>query len=103
MMSKIDGGVSFFNAPPSQASQAGRRTDVVTPESKPETTQATPAVSAQPVYGFRLRVDQETKEVTVVIVDPTTKSVIREIPSEEMRIASDVIRNLLGPLVDKIV
>ena len=103
MVSKIDGDVSLSNAPPSHASQAGGRTDGLTPETTPETTQATPGVPAQPAYGFRLRVDQETKEVTVVIVDPTTKSVIREIPSEEMRIASDVIRNLLGPLIDKIV
>jgi hypothetical protein len=103
MASKIDGDVSLPNALPSQAPQAGRRADVLAPETKPETTQATPAVPAQPAYGFRLRVDQETKEVTVVIVDPTTKAVIREIPSEEMHIASDVIRNLLGPLIDKIV
>lgn len=103
MVTKIDGDVSLPNAPLSHAPQAGRQTEVLKPETESETTQATPAVPAQPAYGFRLRVDQETKEVTVVIVDPTTRAVIREIPSEEMHIASDVIRNLLGPLIDKIV
>ena len=100
MVSKIHGDVSLSNAPPSQS---GRRTDVLAPETKPETTQATPAVPARSDYGFQLRVDQVTKEVTVLIVDPTTRSVIREIPAEEMHIASDIIRNLLGPLIDKTV
>mgnify|MGYP003471638851 FL=1 len=103
MVSKIDREVSLSNAPPPQVPQAGRRTDVLTSETKPETTQATPAVPARSDYGFQLRVDQGTNEVTVLIVDPTTKSVIREIPSEEMHIASDIIRNLLGPLIDKTV
>lgn len=103
MVSKIDGDVSLFNALLSQVPQAGRRTEELARETKPETTQATSAVPARPDYGFQLRVDQVTKEVTVLIVDPTTRSVIREIPAEEMHIASDVIRNLLGPLIDKTV
>jgi hypothetical protein len=55
-----------------------------------------------PNYGFGLRVDEGTHEVIAIIVDRDTGKVIREIPSEEMRTASKVIRNLIGPLVDKI-
>lgn len=51
--------------------------------------------------GFRLQVDDRTKEVIAVITDPVTKAVIREIPAEEMRTASNVIRNLIGSLVNR--
>ena len=61
------------------------------------------AVSAIPTYDFQFRVDTKTHEITAVIVDPETRTVIREIPAKEMHAASDVIRNLLGPLVDKVV
>ncbi len=50
--------------------------------------------------GFRLRVDQETHRVTALILDPETQDVIREVPPEEMRAASNVIRNLLDSVVD---
>jgi uncharacterized FlaG/YvyC family protein len=46
-------------------------------------------------------VNDQTKEVVAVITDPVTNAVIREIPAEEMRTASNVIRNLIGPLVDR--
>jgi hypothetical protein len=52
-------------------------------------------------YGFRLQVDDRTKEVLVMITDPVTRAVVKEIPAEEMRTASNVIRNLVGPLLDK--
>jgi FlaG protein len=71
---------------------------------KPATPEpAKPAVDVEPTYGFRLRVDEQTKEVVAVIVDPVTQAPIREIPAKEMRVAADIIRNLLGPLVDKVV
>ena len=74
------------------------------PEAATSKEQATSAssVATQPAYGFQLRVDQETKEVTVLILDQETRAVIREIPAKEMKIASEVIRNLIGPLIDKI-
>ncbi len=56
-----------------------------------------------PNYGFGLRVEEGTHEVIAVIVDRDTGKVVKEIPSEDMRTASKVIRNLIGPLVDKIV
>jgi uncharacterized FlaG/YvyC family protein len=62
---------------------------------------AAPAADA-PSYGFGLRVDEGTHEVIAVIVDRDTGKVVREIPSEDMRTASKVIRNLIGPLVDKV-
>ena len=62
---------------------------------------AAPAADA-PDYGLGLRVDEHTHEVIAVVVDRSTGKVIREIPSEEMRTASKVIRNLIGPLVDKV-
>ena len=52
-------------------------------------------------YRFRLKVDDQTKEVVAVITDPVTNAVVREIPAKEMHAASDVIRGLVGPLVDQ--
>lgn len=51
-------------------------------------------------YGFALRIDEQTREVIAVITDPKTRAVIREIPPEEMRTASNVIRRLIGRLAD---
>ena len=68
---------------------------------EPAAQSAAPAPEA-PSYGFGLRVEQDTHEVIAVIVDRDTGKVVREIPSEDMRTASKVIRNLIGPLVDKI-
>jgi len=98
MVTKIDGDRSLFVAPlPEKPKDASK------PESPPQNTEAAPAVSVEPAYGFQLRVDQETKEVTALIIDPETKAVVREIPAKEMKIASEVIRNLVGPLIDKTV
>jgi hypothetical protein len=68
---------------------------------------AAPAPSAAPTgdspsYGYRLQVDDRTKEVVVMITDPVTRAVVQEIPSQEMRTAAHVIRNLIGPLLDKV-
>jgi uncharacterized FlaG/YvyC family protein len=48
-----------------------------------------------------LRIDESTHEVIAVVKDRETNKVIREIPPEEMRTASEVIRALIGRLVDK--
>lgn len=98
MVTKVD--AEIISTP---AVQSGQR--VKPPEVGGDSTEqapAAPAAVAPPAYGFQLRVDQQTREVTAVIVDPTTRAVIREIPPEEMRIAAEVIRNLIGPLVDKL-
>ncbi|NOS81335.1 MAG: flagellar protein FlaG [Nitrospira sp.] len=98
MVTKIDGAVSLFVAPlPEKPKEEPQ------PEPTPQNTRAVPARSVEPAYGFQLRVDQETREVTAVIVDQVTHAIIREIPAKEMKIASDVIRNLVGPLIDKTV
>jgi FlaG protein len=98
MVTKIDGAVSLFVAP-----LPGKLKEPPKPESPPQNTGAAPARSVEPAYGFQLRVDQETREVTAIIIDQETRAIIREIPAKEMNIASDVIRNLVGPLIDKTV
>jgi uncharacterized FlaG/YvyC family protein len=95
METKIDAGI--VSAPAVQSKPRVKQSEAVTSK---EATSAS-SVAMQPAYGFQLRVDQETKEVTVVILDRETRAVIREIPAKEMKIASDVIRNLIGPLIDK--
>ena len=52
-------------------------------------------------YDISLQVDHVTHELTAVVKDRTTQEVIQEIPAAEMRTASNVIRNLIGPLLDK--
>lgn len=72
------------------------------PAEKPSAQKSAVPPPDVPNYGFGLRVDEGTHEVIAVIVDRETGKVIREIPSEDMRTASKVIRNLIGPLVDRI-
>lgn len=98
MVTNIDGDLPLSPVP-----QLGKPKEAPRHESPPQNTEAALAVSVEPAYGFQLRVDQETKEVTALIIDPETKAVIREIPAKEMKIASEVIRNLVGPLIDKTV
>ena len=62
---------------------------------------STESVGGSSGYEFRLQVNDQTKEVVAVILDPVTKAVVREIPAKEMHAASDVIRSLVGPLVDQ--
>ena len=97
MVTKVDAEV--LSTP---AVQSGQRVKPLESGASSDQAPVAPVVSAPPAYGFQLRVDQKTREVTAVIVDPTTRAVIRVIPPEEMRIASDVIRNLIGPLIDKL-
>jgi len=73
------------------------------PESKTPLVSPPAAVAASPTYDFQFRVNTETQEITAVIVDPETRAVIREIPSKEMHAASDVIRSLIGPRIDRVV
>ena len=72
------------------------------PAAKPSSQGSAEGPSDVPNYGFGLRVDEATREVIAVVVDRETGKVIREIPSEDMRTASKVIRNLIGPLIDRI-
>lgn len=84
-------------AQPKSDSGAARKSAPAESGPKP----AAPAADV-PSYGFGLRVDEGTREVIAVVVDRDTGKVVREIPSEDMRTASKVIRNLIGPLLDKI-
>lgn len=67
MVTKIDGDLSLF-----VASFTGKPKEAPKPEFPPQNRQAAPARSVEPAYGFQLRVDQETREVTAVIVDQET-------------------------------
>ena len=96
MVEKIDG-----NIPGAIQTRPIERATV--PEAKtPPVVKQAPVVTS-PSYDFQFRVNTETQEITAFVVDPQTRAVIREIPAKEMRAASDVIRNLIGPRVDKVV
>lgn len=97
MITKIEGHAALaLLAPSARTAGPAEPAKVADPESsKAQTPQA-------PANGFRLRVDSRSHEVVVVVVDPETRKTIREIPAEEMRTASEVIRNLLGPGVDTV-
>ena len=63
------------------------------------------APSAPPVVSdhiLRLTVKPDTHEVIALVVDPVTDHVIREIPPEEMRRAAEVIRAIIGQLIDRV-
>src|ERR1700756_4280807 len=60
-----------------------------------------PSVSLASDRFLRFMVNTQTHEVIAAVVDQETNKVIREIPPEEMRKASEVIRALLGQVVDK--
>lgn len=97
MIEKIDGNI--------QAAPVARPIERAgaAAEPKPEPVVKKVAVPTMPTYDFQFRVNTETHEITALVVDPNTRAVIREIPAKEMHAAADVIRSLLGPLVDKTV
>ena len=72
-------------------------------EAKAEPVPQKAAMAPKATYDFQFRIDRETSEITAVLINPETRAVIREIPAKEMHAASDVIRRLIGPLIDKIV
>ena len=51
---------------------------------------------------IRLTVKSDTHEVIASLVDTQTNEVIREVPPEEMRRAAEVIRAIIGHLIDKV-
>lgn len=53
-------------------------------------------------HGLRLTVTSDTHEVVATLVDRKTNKVIREIPSEEMQRAAEVIRAIIGQIVDRV-
>jgi uncharacterized FlaG/YvyC family protein len=53
-------------------------------------------------HGLRLTVNPDTHEVVATMVDRKTNEVIREIPSEEMQRAAEVMRAIIGQLVDQV-
>lgn len=96
MVEKIDGTVPGTIQP-----RPIERANVPEAKTPPVAKQA--PVVASPSYDFQFRVNTETQEITAFVVDPQTRAVIREIPAKEMRAASDVIRSLLGPRIDRVV
>lgn len=99
---------SFPGLPPPDARSPGPRTDpagqtgVGAEPERPARPQAASESSSGANYAVRLRVDEQTGQVIAVVTDRNTGAVIHEIPPEEMRVAAQVIRNLLGPLVDRL-
>ena len=73
------------------------------PEAKTQPVAKQAPVVASATYDVQFRVNTKTQEITAFIVDPETRAVIREIPAKEMHAASDVIRNLIGPRIDRVV
>ena len=96
MVEKIDGNVQgvILSRPIDRANA---------PEAKTPPISQPVAVIASPTYNFQFRVNTETQEITAFIVDPKTRTVIREIPAKEMHAAADVIRSLIGPRIDTVV
>lgn len=99
MVTKIDGDITnaltmrASGGSEKQPTPEGRKSD------KPSLNVAN--VVQVPNYGLELRVDENTQEVTMMILDPESRAVIREIPAHEMKTAAQVIRALIGHLVDK--
>jgi hypothetical protein len=94
MITNIKGEAEIVLPPPlpEKVRSSGRDSSAAPP---------TPPVETQsPIIS--LRVDNITHEVIAEIRDRETNKVIGEIPPEEMRTASKVIRSLLGQLVDKL-
>ena len=59
-----------------------------------------PVANGQEIH---LTVESDTHEVIASLVDIETNAVIRQIPAEATRRASEVIRAITGQLIDKIV
>ncbi|MCX5724308.1 MAG: flagellar protein FlaG [Nitrospirae bacterium] len=93
---KINNNYSPPPVPPPTERAGGGQKPEPAPVKAPE-----PVASVSPTYDLQLRVDKETSEITAVLVNSQTRAVIREIPAKEMRAASDVIRSLIGPLINK--
>ncbi|HZS12476.1 MAG TPA: flagellar protein FlaG [Nitrospirales bacterium] len=98
----IDNIDAVAGLPPAPAGTPARQEAPSKPAKTTESSHEPVVSAAPPSYGFALRVDPKTHEVIAVITDPVTHAAIREIPPEEMQTASNVIRNLIGPLIDKI-
>jgi hypothetical protein len=99
----IDNIDAIAGLTPAPAGTPARQDPPDKPAKSADPAPASAAPPAPPSYGFALRVDAKTHEVIAVITDPVTGASIREIPPEEMQTASNVIRNLIGPLIDKVV
>ena len=94
MITNVNGdrGIAFPPPVPEKVRSSGADNSTAPPAPRVETQG--PSIT--------LRVDDQTREVIAVIRDRETDKVIGEIPPEEMRTASKVIRALLGQLVDKL-
>ena len=59
-----------------------------------------PVANGQEIH---LTIESDTHEVIASLVDVETNAVIRQIPAEATRRASEVIRAITGQLIDKVV
>jgi uncharacterized FlaG/YvyC family protein len=53
-------------------------------------------------HEIRLTVNSDTHEVIATLIDLETNEVIREIPSEDMRRGAEVMRAIIGQIIDKV-
>ena len=72
----------------------------VQPARNPAPAAPIPVVNGQEIH---LTVESDTHEVIATLVDTETNAVIRQIPAEATRRASEVIRAITGQLIDKVV
>ncbi len=85
-----------------QLAQAARNAEQATINA----AQAAKALRQAPVTNdqeIHLTVKSDTHEVIATLVNTETNEVIRQIPAEETRRASEVIRAITGQLINKIV
>jgi len=98
MIDKIDSTISVASLP-----RPIERSGAAAAEPKAVSVPEKVVVAPTTTYDLQLRVDRETSEITAVLVNSVTRAVVREIPAKEMHAASDVIRSLIGPLINKTV
>jgi FlaG protein len=85
---------------PAPAPTAAQSAASVQPVRNPAPAAPIPVVNGQEIH---LTVESDTHEVIATLVDTETNAVIRQIPAEATRRASEVIRAITGQLIDKVV
>ena len=86
--------------PSRPAPAAAQSAASVQPARNPAPAAPIPVVNGQEIH---LTVESDTHEVIATLVDTEPNAVIRQIPAEATRRASEVIRAITGQLIDKVV